>query len=92
MKKLLLLLLPLILLAGCSGRALEEQSTGNPDFRVEKLFTVDGCTVYRFRDILARYFVNCSGGVEWEEVSGKNIQRTTSVPTSITHSRNESRT
>lgn len=43
-------------LAGCSKEALSE------DFAVTRLFSADGCTVYRFHDLNnARYFWKCAG-------------------------------
>lgn len=63
MKKLLLASCLLLLVAGCKGK--EEITTKEGDFRVEKLFTKDGCTVYRFLDGLRLvYYTTCSGTVQ----------------------------
>ena len=45
-------------------RAAEGIAPGsNTAFKVEKLFTVDGCMVYRFEDDGdLRYFANCGAG------------------------------
>lgn len=48
-------------------------SESQDSFNVVKLFTVDGCSVYRFDDgHYSRYFTNCKGTVEWTEKSGKS--------------------
>lgn len=49
-------------LGGCTKPAESSVHTGNGGgFKVEKLFTVDGCTVYRFLDSRYYYFTNCPG-------------------------------
>lgn len=59
MKKLILL--AAILLVGCEKDPESVQMVGS-DFKVGKLFTVDGCTVYRFADGgRPVYFTNCPG-------------------------------
>lgn len=68
-----------VALAGCAKPA-ETASRAGVDFTVERLFTHDGCTVYRFRDLgYARYFTNCSGSASWVESCGKNCSRDTQV-------------
>lgn len=52
----------LLLLVGCRGDAIKVISTENPDFKVEKLFTHEGCTVYRFVDGNVVYYSNCNNG------------------------------
>lgn len=45
----------------------------NAQFKVDTLFTKDGCTVYRFFDEgRYRYFTNCRGETKWSEGCGKN--------------------
>ena len=76
-----------LLLAGCEKKPAEEtSSTGvGGKFRVERLFTHEGCTVYRFEDYYTRYFARCDGaassGVEWSESCGKSCTRPVTVPT-----------
>ena len=68
------IMLALIALAGCSdaGEPRPERSgVTSSGYRVEQLFTLDGCTVYRFFDGGYRYFTNCSGSTGWNESSGK---------------------
>jgi hypothetical protein len=50
MKYKVLLLALTLCLCGCLGSPKERTSTENPDFQVDKLFTKDGITVYRFQD------------------------------------------
>lgn len=42
----------------------------NPEATVDKLFTVDGCTVYRFQDGYSRYFVRCLPPASTAQMSG----------------------
>lgn len=60
-----------LMLAGCGKPAESTTRVGN-DFEVGKLFTVDGCTVYRFVDgIRTHYFTNCSGSTRYTVSEGK---------------------
>lgn len=69
----------LIVLAGCTKQAESTQQAG-VEFTVERLFTVDGCTVHRFHDGgYARYFTNCKGSVSWERPCGKACKQPESV-------------
>lgn len=56
-------------LTGCEGRKpAEESQRAGVEFQVDRLFTVDGCTVYRFSDNgYLRYFTNCSGSTQWDD-------------------------
>lgn len=78
MKKLLVIL-SLAVLAGCTKRA-EQSSAAGTEFVVDKLFTHEGCTVYRFRDAgYYRYYTNCSGSTNWQESCGKNCSRPVNI-------------
>lgn len=70
--------------AGCTGRAQTSQRVG--DFTVQRLFEVDGCTVYRFSDNGSyRYFSRCgsrSSGVMWTQSCGKNCTASVDIQTS----------
>lgn len=59
------LLMFCLLLTSCEPGPKPEGDvkSSNPDYRVVKLFTVDGCTVYRFYDEYERYFTNCLGSI-----------------------------
>jgi outer membrane biogenesis lipoprotein LolB len=73
------------LLLACGVPAERSEQTTNQNVRVDRLFTHDGCTVYRFEDAgYFRYFVRCDNGsahVEWTEGCGKNRTRSVDVPT-----------
>ncbi len=50
-----------LLLAGCNKEPESVQQVGS-SFEVGRLFTTDGCTVYRFSDGGRNvYFTNCTG-------------------------------
>ena len=72
--KYILVLMGILSLAAC-GKPTETSTRVGRDFVVEKLFTYDGCTVYRFDDGYRRYFTNCSGSTTWNESCGKNCTR-----------------
>ena len=68
-----------IALAGCAKPAETSTPVGR-EFVVDKLFTHEDCTVYRFYDGgSARYFTNCSGSTSWKESCGKNCTREVGV-------------
>lgn len=72
MKKLLLAIAVVTLMAGCN-KAPEASNRAGTDFVVDKLFTHEGCTVYRFNDGgSSRYFTNCNGSTSWNRSCGKN--------------------
>lgn len=63
--------LAVLVLSGCSKPAESTTRVGN-DFEVGKLFTVDGCTLYRFEDGgRSHYFTNCSGSTSYTVSNGK---------------------
>lgn len=66
-KKIITAALAVVLLASCETKQVEEVKTStNPTYKVEKLFTVDGITVYRFEDNSRYvYFTNRTGNVEY---------------------------
>lgn len=65
-----------LLLAACGKIESESTQKAGIDATVERLFTVDGCTVYRFIDSgNKRYFTNCKGSTQWSENCGKNCSR-----------------
>lgn len=78
MNKFVIALICLVLVA-CTEPAESTVASSNPNISVEKLLTVDGCTVYRFQDSgLNRYFSNCKTGhseVTYQQNCGKNCQR-----------------
>ena len=76
--KILVLALAMFALFGCEKQAEMSQPAG-VGFQVDKLFTVDGCTVYRFQDVGRRYFTDCKGSTEWRESCGKNRSKDAGV-------------
>ena len=62
--RLITLGLIVLALTGCQKEAEQSQAAGS-NFKVDKLFTVDGCTVYRFTDDRTVYFTNCSGSASY---------------------------
>ncbi len=70
--------LAVILLAGCTkqGKRVEIKDASDESFVVEKLFEVDGVSVYRFIDSGDRiYFTNRTGRVEYDytHMVGKTV-------------------
>lgn len=75
-------LLSLLALTGCNHDPIGIVPTNNYQFRVEKLFDVKGCEVYRFYDGgYSRYFTLCEGSVTSMVNCGKNCYRTDEVQT-----------
>lgn len=68
----LILLYTALALTGCTGRAESTNSTTNPNYKLERLFEHDGCTVYRFYDAGSRYYTDCRGSAMWDEYCGKS--------------------
>lgn len=62
-----------VMLTGCEKAAEAEVIAGaENDFRVSRLFTVDGCTAYRFYDNgRAIYYTDCKGSSAWKMQNGK---------------------
>ena len=79
----LVVALSCLMLVACTEPAESTASASNPNVSVEKLLTVDDCTVYRFKDGgYNRYFSSCKTGrseVTYQENCGKNC----SVPVTI---------
>ena len=81
MKKLLLILIALALTA-CDPATPEERAFRNKqiqekaqqyDYQIVKLFTRDGCTLYRFNDQGHRvYYASCNGSTSHDYTCGKN--------------------
>lgn len=76
-------LIALLCLCGCEKAPEAVYRTSNPEVRVERLFTEDGCTVYRFEDSgRNHYFAKCEAGKKVTTISqhgescGKNCHRT----------------
>ena len=68
-----------LLLVACEKPAESAVDSSNGNIPVEKLFSVDGCTVYRFQDGgYNRYFSSCKAGhseMTYQQNCGKNCSR-----------------
>ena len=79
-KKIMLSLAALAMVAGC-GKPAESVAPAGENCSVVRLFTPEGCTVFRFSDgNRRRYFARCDGDTEqptttWQESCGKNCER-----------------
>jgi hypothetical protein len=84
LKTLTIIALACAALAGCT-KAAETSSAAGLDFKVDRLFTHEGCTAYRFADEgRFRYYTRCDGAqaaTTWSEYCGKNCTRSVDVPT-----------
>lgn len=79
MKLKALILLSAVLLSGCNHDPVDVKTAGN-GVNVGKLFTVDGCTVYRFSDGgNSIYFSNCNGQTQYDYSDGKTSHRVQSL-------------
>ena len=62
-----------LFLTACQKDAESSARVGH-EFKVEKLFTHEGCTVYRFFDDRRVYYTNCQGSTQ--SSCGKNCEQT----------------
>lgn len=87
MKKLAIAFIAVIALSACQKQAEDESTVGTGGIKVEKLFTHDRCTVYRFYDGRTVYYTDCRGAASWSESypCGKAAicTRKVDVPTSV---------
>lgn len=79
-KKIITAAIAVVLLAGCEtkqqGKRVEIKDASDESFVVEKLFEVDGVSIYRFIDDGYRiYFTNRTGRVEYNHTypAGKTV-------------------
>lgn len=55
----------IVLLTGCIEDPVATDATDNAAMTVDRLFTHDGCSVYRFWDAgHLHYYTDCSGGTD----------------------------
>lgn len=75
----------ILLLVACYKEPVDRKATDNPEVPVEKLFTQDGCAVYRFEDGgRMHYFAKCENATATAmstESCGKNCIRDVEIPT-----------
>lgn len=79
--KIAVILIAAVGLFGCQKQP--EVSTHQGNFNVEKLFTHEGCTVYRFYDDRTVYYTNCQGQANTQYSCGKNCTTNTETTTSF---------
>lgn len=80
MKHIIAALLVLSVVACAEKIPAQEVTVVQQNYQVDKLFEVDGCRVYRFRDNgYNRYFTNCPGSTQWNESCGKGCTRPMTV-------------
>ena len=73
MKKLAIALASVLLLASCSKKPISSETTDNPTIQVDKLFTHDGITVYRFKDAdKSVYFSKPATDISYMQSCGKS--------------------
>ena len=79
----IILLIALVVLLGCSKPGESKAPVSNGNFDVTRLFTTDGCTLYRFEDAGEnRYFSKCISAMKSEvsydtsHTCGKGCTRT----------------
>lgn len=79
----LALLLIVLALSGCARDPVSTDHTDNQSVSVDKLFTHEGCSVYRFYDAgHYHYWADCRGdSIESSQTCGRNCTRTEGVPT-----------
>jgi hypothetical protein len=82
MKKILFLgLVSILFFSSCRKDGKETLKTDNLNYKVELLFEVDGCKVYRFMDGEFHYFTTCNGSVTHKsnEKNSKDLEIQTIV-------------
>ena len=85
--KIALISLAICPFASCIAPAQKVMDSTNQKVKVELLFEIDGCKVYRFYDGGAvRYFSKCnsSSSIGWMESCGKGCQQYVDIQTSYT--------
>ena len=83
-KKIFITVIVILSLGACTKQAETSMAAGR-EFTVDKLFTAEGCTVYRFQDAgRSRYFSKCQNNstTSWSESCGKNCEVDNEVTTS----------
>lgn len=87
MKSIFYVMITGLTVAGCT-KAPEYSSPAGREFVVDKLFTHEGCTMYRFLDGgFSRYFAKCDGDsattrTEGRERCGNHCVRPSEITTS----------
>ncbi len=76
-----LVIMLVLVVAGCDDKPIRTAKTNNKDIEVNILFDYDGCRGYS-ADVGSRmiYFVRCNGSVDtsWDEQQDKHTERVAS--------------
>jgi hypothetical protein len=81
--KLTAILLCVLVLAGCAKKSEHSTKVGpEKTYYIERLFTYEECTVYRFYDV-GRYvhYTNCKGSTIENHSCGKNCLKSSEITT-----------
>lgn len=77
MKFLYTLVTACLVLTGCAKDPIAISQTDNFDIKLDKLFTHDGCNIYRFEDGgRDHYYADCRGNVSDIRSCGKGCTTT----------------
>lgn len=80
--KYTILVLAIVSLSSCTIKVDKSQIESVGNFNVERLFTHEGCTAYRFNDGSKYvYYTNCGTQTQSTHSCGKNCTETDSVTT-----------
>lgn len=82
--RLAVLVAATLLLAGCTNDndPVSRSSTDNSQIPIDKMFTHEGCTIYRFDDAgHYHYWADCRGSVSSTQTCGRNCTHEDGVPT-----------
>jgi hypothetical protein len=84
MRTTLAIIAAALALTACARSGVGSEHTENPNFQPDKLFTVDGCAVYRFSDAGSfRYLTTCPGSASSVVSCGKSCTRYDAINTAI---------
>lgn len=75
MKTKLILIALVAILMSCQKEAQSSKTSGN--YKVEFLFEVDGCKIYRFYDGRTVYFSDCRGKIDEQHTTRTKNSNTT---------------
>lgn len=69
-------------LCSCTNTPVATEQTSNTNMTADKLFTINGCTVYRFTDNGSyHYFTDCRGSTSSRIFCGKGCYRPDEIQT-----------
>lgn len=85
MKTSIVLLSLLVAITGCEKKSEYATEVGpEKAYRIERLFSYEGCTVYSFQDVgRTIHYTNCKGSTIESQSCGKNCTEDTQTNTEI---------